>query len=309
PTSDFGDTYEQDRQSILAMAGEFKVSFQFKETISFVDGYELKDPYIAQATEFVDVIEDKPGFIDLQHILVMGTGENARVIKHWRQSWEYEPARVLDFKGERSWKMRDVSEADREGKWGQTVWQVDDSPRYGGLGAWNHDANTSSWTSEEVWRPLPRREHSKRSDYQVMGCVNRHTLTPTGWVHEQDNTKIVLTEDGKVEKIIAREVGLNVYDREGEGIARGLDLDMSAGKEYWARTAPFWADVRAAMQAELADGEMSLVASVDEKPLYAHMFGYAANMEGEYDQAAAQQFIRETMAKFAVDADEAVATR
>ena len=30
--------FEQDRQSILAMAGDYKVTFDFTETVSFVEG-------------------------------------------------------------------------------------------------------------------------------------------------------------------------------------------------------------------------------------------------------------------------------
>jgi hypothetical protein len=42
------------------------------------------------------VIEDTGRRIVLQHMLVI-TDDNDKtfVIKHWRQDWEYEPARVL----------------------------------------------------------------------------------------------------------------------------------------------------------------------------------------------------------------------
>ncbi|MEM6560368.1 MAG: DUF6607 family protein [Planctomycetota bacterium] len=296
---------ERDRQAILAHAGEFKVKFYFAETIPLIDDYELKEPYLAGATEFVEVISDEPHRIDLQHVLVMGKGDEAMVIKHWRQTWEYEPTRVLDYRGGTSWVMRDVPAEQREGAWSQTVWQVDDSPRYGGVGKWTHEAGTSSWESEFIWRPLPRREHTKRSDYDVMGCVNRHTLSPTGWVHEQDNLKIVLDDNGEVETIIAREVGLNVYDYEGKGIAADVELDMTAGRDYWARTAPFWADVRSAMDAELADGELTLKPKVDGKPMYAHLFVYAAEIEDTYDAEAGQAFINETLASFVEPAEVA----
>nr|WP_286803404.1 DUF6607 family protein [Acinetobacter sp. UBA2063] len=71
----------------------------------------------------------------------------------------------------------------------QTVWQVDDSPRYAGLGRWTKDNGVTEWTSNETYRPLPRREHTIRNDYDVIIGTNRHALTATGWVHEQDNIK------------------------------------------------------------------------------------------------------------------------
>ena len=72
---------EQDRKAILAMAGDYKVTFQFQETVGIKPGYELKEPYHSEATEFIEVIEDRGDFISLQHVLVLHdeeTGE-ARV--------------------------------------------------------------------------------------------------------------------------------------------------------------------------------------------------------------------------------------
>ena len=57
--------------------------------------------------------------------------------------------------------------------------------------------------------PLPRREYTKRSDYQVMRRLNSHILTDDGWVHEQDNEKIVVEEDG--EYVLVEEKGRNTY--------------------------------------------------------------------------------------------------
>ena len=37
-------TFEQDREAILAMAGDYKVTFDFRETVPLTEGYTLKDP-------------------------------------------------------------------------------------------------------------------------------------------------------------------------------------------------------------------------------------------------------------------------
>jgi hypothetical protein len=87
---------------------------------------------------------------------------------------------------------------------------------------------------------LPRREYTKRDDYQVLEVVNRHTLTPSGWIHEQDNTKLMLPAGGPA-KGLAREHGLNVYTRTS-------DYDFQAGRAYWRRTAGYWAAVRTTWQ-------------------------------------------------------------
>jgi hypothetical protein len=120
------------------------------------------------------------------------------------------------------------------------VFEVDDAPRYAGIGHWTHAEGVDAWTSDRTWRPLPRREYTKRSDYQVLEVVNRHTLTPGGWVHEQDNTKLAIAADGKITSL-AREVGVNSYTR----IA---DYDFGAGRAYWQKTNTFWSEMRTRWQ-------------------------------------------------------------
>ena len=85
--------------------------------------------------------------------------------------------------------------------------------------------------------PLPRREYTKRSDYQLINAENRQTITPRGWTHEQDNTKVIRTKEGK-DKVLVREFGFNDYRRIG-----GFDFEPARG--YWKDTARFWENVRA----------------------------------------------------------------
>ena len=85
-----------------------------------------------------------------------------------------------------------------KGSWSQFVYQVDDSPRYEGFGEWKHYQNSSTWKSNETPRPLPRREKSVRSDYDLIIGTNIHTITPSGWVHEQNNNKVTLEGGGEL---------------------------------------------------------------------------------------------------------------
>ncbi|MDN3646745.1 hypothetical protein QWY75_11085 [Pontixanthobacter aestiaquae] len=225
--------FEQDRAAILAMAGDYKVQFKFTETVAFTKGYEPKDPYLSGGYEIVRVIEDRGDFISLQHILVVG-GEQKMPIKHWRQDWQYQPNKVLNFIGGNAWEMRDVSEEDSAGSWSQAVYQVDDSPRYGAVGYWSHENGMSEWVPPAEWRPLPRRDMTKRDDYHAVVAMNRHAITPDGWVHEQDNSKLAL--DGEA-RVLVREVGVNTY-------VKSDAFPTEIGDEYWAKTADYWAGVR-----------------------------------------------------------------
>ncbi|WCL54273.1 DUF6607 family protein [Gimibacter soli] len=227
-----------DRTAIKAMAGDYKVTFHFIESAAFVDGYELKEPKKSGAYEVVRVIEERPDFISLQHILVVGDGKEMPFmpIKHWRQDWTFEPSEIPDYVGANTWVRRDLSRAEAKGKWSQVVYQVDDAPRYAGLAAWSHEHGEHSWASNRSWRPLPRRDATTRSDYHAIAAVNRHAITPTGWVHEQDNQKLILT--GNQPQVLAHEVGINTY-KHFDG------FDVAIATDYLEKTEPFWALIRA----------------------------------------------------------------
>ena len=294
------ETFERDRQAILSQAGEYSVDFQFKETLAVRPGYKLTDPYLSKAEEIVELIEDSGKRIDLQHILLVTRGEKQRVVKHWRQTWIYEPEVIYEFKGKRTWKPRHLSSAESRGKWAQIVYQVDDSPRYTGVGRWHHDGNLSSWESRS-WRPLPRREYTKRSDYHVLVARNRHTLTPTGWVHEQDNYKLVLGD--KENPIIAREVGFNVYDRVD-------NVDFSKVKKYWKATKEFWAEVREAW-AKLRDGKRTVQLKHKWKGRLMFMYMFALAQEailkpGTENHKERVEKMKAVLAGFLVDPPEAI---
>jgi hypothetical protein len=235
--NDAKSVFDCDRKSILAMAGEFRVRFAFDETAALAPGYVPHAPQRSGGTELVEVIADSGETIALQHILVMKMGDDLHVIKHWRQDWHYQPKTVLRFLGNGLFRSEPVAETDARGAWSQVVYEVDDAPRYAGIGRWAHGDGVDAWTSDLTLRPLPRREYSKRKDYQALEAINRHTLTPAGWVHEQDNTKIVIDSDG-VRHAVARERGINSYTRIS-------DFDFSAGRDYWEKTKAYWADVRA----------------------------------------------------------------
>ena len=238
PCATADDKFEQDRQAILAMAGAHKVEFSFEETIPIAEGYQLRKPYHEEAKELVKVVADTGTRITLQHLLVLDTDE---VIKHWSQTWKYEDNHVLDFEGGLSWTPRHLEEEAVEGTWTQYVTQTDDSPRYKAAGTWVHHANYSVWTSMPGTRPLPRREYTKRSDYEVIECVNRHIVTPTGWVHTQDNHKRA-NADGK-HKVLCIETGLNTYTRVTDDPEQ---KGFAFAEAFWEEKGAFWAEVRQA---------------------------------------------------------------
>lgn len=258
--------YDCDRQSILAMAGEFRVRFAFDETAALQPGYTPKAAQRSGGTEWVNVIGDSGDTISLQHILVVGPSHT--VVKHWRQDWKYQPTSILRFHGNGRFKHETVDAAVARGQWSQSVYEVDEAPRYAGLGRWRHEQGIDAWESELTLRPLPRRDYSKRSDYQALEVINRHTLTPAGWVHEQFNTKLQMDDDGAF-TAIAREQGLNQY-------IRIRDYDFSAGRDYWQRTSNYWERVRAEWQRGMdAKREFSIGPEPNGEPRIEELFEQA----------------------------------
>jgi hypothetical protein len=225
-----------DRAAILAMAGNYNVGFDFKETTAWAPGYA---PFVAKPSgghEVVRVIEDTPNRIILQHMLVAEQDSKAFVIKHWRQDWTYEPAQVLTYKGPNQWELTQVPEKMRKGRWSQTVWQTDDSPRYGGWGEFSDEGGVPRWRSNWTWRPLARRDAVRKPVYDRYMSINRHSPTPTGWIHWQDNMKMNL-KDGNLVPIV-QEAGLNTYVKDS-------DFNVARADAYWAKTRGYWAAVRA----------------------------------------------------------------
>lgn len=246
-----------DREAILSMAGEFEVIFQFEEKVSLQDDYKIKEGYYEEAYESVFVVEDTGDRIALQHILRVGNV----VVKHWKQLWTWEDTRIVEFQGDHFWEVREISEEEAAGTWSQLVTQVDDSPRYESYGVWNHDGGFARWESGPTNRPLPRREHTKRDDYNILRAVNVHALTPYGWVHDQDNLKLVLGDDGKVEKYLAWEKGLNFYDRIDEPTFERITEYWENTKDFWALVSKYWDGLEGE-----SDG-YSIARIVNEKPM------------------------------------------
>ena len=144
--------FEQDRRAILALQGEYEVSFEFLETVLLETNKNFDIPYASKGTEFVIAVKNEKNHISLQHILVMfkidpetGNEVGPLLVKHWRQDWTYSPKSKIEFQGENTWKVNKLKRSDRRGKWKWDVFQVDDTPRYSGMGDWSHFETVSTF--------------------------------------------------------------------------------------------------------------------------------------------------------------------
>jgi hypothetical protein len=301
-----GSAFEKDRAAILSLAGDYRTSFHFLETMGLYEDHEPGRPYHSWATEEIRVIEDRGGFISLQHTLVMhfqmpdGSEMEPMVMKHWRQDWTYEDEDLHTFRGNGTWARDRRSSDEVAGMWSQAVWQVDDSPRYEAIGKWTHDGNRSAWAGENSWRPLPRREHSVRDDYGVMEGFHRIVITSKGWIHEQNNWKRVSGE-GEAPRYRGHELGIDRYERI-------VSPSLDKANPYWDKAGAYWKEVRDAWNEVFSQRDrFSLRSKVDGRSQFEYHFEYAGKLEaGEaYDVEEGAKFARDTIQSFLTDSPEA----
>lgn len=293
--------FEQDRRAVLALAGNYRASFDFTESFGLTDRFKPARPHFSWGTENVTVLEDRGEFISLQHSLVMyfknkeGKTEGPFVMKHWREDWTWQDKELHIYDKDSTWKR--VPAPSPEGRWSQAVFQVDDSPRYEVMGAWTHDGGLSTWRSDVCPRPLPRREFSVRKDYNVLEGFHEVTLTPTGWVHLQSNRKLNITADGK-RTYIGGEIGVNRYEE--------ITAPDLAGpfNDYWAKTGDYWKDVRLTWDGIFKEKDTFTLKEEDnDEKLFSVHFGYAGELEKAekpVDPTANLKHAQETIQRFLV---------
>ncbi|RAV30787.1 DUF6607 family protein [Sinomicrobium soli] len=278
---------KQDIEAIKSMCGCYEVTFNFAETFEYVEdsAYVPSETKHERGLEWVQLVEDGRDKISMQHLLIVGSKEHPYIVKHWRQDWEYENSDIYDYDHDNTWKFVTLPAKQVKGQWTQKVFQVDDSPRYQGSASWVHVDGRHFWENETS-APLPRREYTQRSDYNVTLRRNRHEIVDYGWIHDQDNDKI-LREDGEEDVIIAQEKGYDVYRRVD-------DSECNAAREYWEKNKEKWSLVRAKWEEVFArKKELSLEEKVDNKPLYKSLFEEDAFNTPEEINPLIESFVKE----------------
>lgn len=257
---------KKDVEAIKNMCGCYEVTFRYAETFQ----YGADSTYVpskssrSKALEWIELVEDTKNKLVLQHLLIVGKKENQHVIKHWRQDWIFQNTDFYTYDSDNQWKFSQKSKSAVKGQWTQKVFQVDDSPRYEQSATWVHVDGKSFWESE-VSSPLPRREHEIRSDYNALFRRNRHEITNYGWLHEQDNDKI-LRQNGKDDMVIAQEKGYNTYKKVDNKKCEAAQIYWQKNKDKWAIVRTQWDDIYARkMNLNFAD-------KVDGKSLFEYLF-------------------------------------
>lgn len=286
------NSQKQDTKAIKDMCGCYDVTFNFAETFEYVEDstYMPSKTKHDKGLEWVQLVEDSKDKISMQHLLIVGNPAEPHIVKHWRQDWEYENTSLYEYDHDNKWNFVTLPKDQVKGQWTQRVFQVDDSPRYEGSASWVHVDGKSYW-EDETSAPLPRREYTKRSDYNVTTRRNRHEITNYGWLHEQDNDKVVRA-DGKEDVIIAKEKGYNTY-------VKVDDSRCKAAQDYWKENQEKWAIVRAKWDEVFArNKDLSLEEKVDNKVLFKYLFDKDNYKTAEEINPLIESFVKKQDAKF-----------
>jgi len=256
---------KKDIASIKKMCGCFEVTFEFSETFIYSNDslYKPSKNKTDRGLEWAQLVVDEKDKITIQHILQVGDSSDPYIVKHWRQDWLYQNQEFYLYDGDNNWKYIKVPKENVKGQWTQKVFQVDDSPRYEGSSSWVHVDGKSYWENYTD-APLPRRERTIRSDYNVLNRGNRHEIINNGWVHDQNNKKIVRSEDKNV--IIAMEKGYNTYKKVNDERCKGASNWWQENKQKWEMVRLKWDDIFS------KEEDLSLKQQINDKPLFVYLF-------------------------------------
>ena len=275
-----------DRESIKNMCGCFEVEFRFSETFSYSEDstYMPSKNKVANALEYAHMVEEDENKVMIQHLLLVGDESNPYIIKHWRQDWIFENRDFYIYEGDNKWDFMNKKEEEVTGTWTQKVYQVDDSPRYEGEGSWVYVDGKTYWENETN-APLPRREYTKRSDYNITLRRNKHLITPEGWVHDQDNDKLIRKKRKDVQ-LLAQEKGTNTYTR--------VDNKRCEGAlKWWNENAQFWSLVRTSWDEIYGKNkDLELAEKVDGKRLYEILFSMPVTTDKESIEKTLKSFVK-----------------
>ncbi|OAD46166.1 DUF6607 family protein [Polaribacter atrinae] len=276
---------KKDQNAIKEMCGCYEVTFNFAETFNYSKDstYRPSKTKVDKGLEWAGLVEDENNKISIQHLLQVGNPNDPMIIKHWRQDWLYENTNFYMFNGDNNWTFEQKNKSDVKKQWTQKVYQVDDSPRYEGSGTWVHVDGKSYWENETT-APLPRREYTKRSDYNITLRGNRHEITSYGWLHDQDNSKII-REAGKEDVVLAKEKGYNTYVKVDDSRCKAASDWWKTNNNKWQLVRNKWEDVFS------RNKNLSLETKVDNKPLYKFLFSDKITEEQEMN-AIIESFVK-----------------
>jgi hypothetical protein len=285
------------REAVDKLCGCFEVDFKYAETFAPDANYKYHDREetggVAELALPIEVSDKK---VVIQHLLVVSP---KMIVKHWREEWTYENPVIWKYEGDKIWVKTTLPADQVKGKWTQTVWEVSDEPRYQGFSQFvNLDGKTVWQNTTDA--PLPRREYTTRNDYNILKRTNRISFNDSGYLHEQDNRKIVRT--GKTDKLLVEEKGQNSYKKLE-------DKECAVALEYWTKNKEYWSVVRKVWDDYISKvTRIELKTKVDGKMLNEYLMALARDYtDKKISDADLYTKVKEQISKFIGREEKSVA--
>ena len=240
--------FERDRRAILAMAGTYRVTFDFLEVAPFTAQDKPNAPYQSWGTEKIYVDADDGKSISLVHILEMrvvqkdGSISEPMVTKHWRQDWRYEPAHIVEYQGRDRWQRRKLDARGGEGAWSQS--------RVSGRRVAALCEHRSLAAHAELLDLAERRHAGVRCRVangacaMTIRCWSARTATPSSSDRLDSGRK---QSEGGADRSARRSMRRGRISR-ASTVLRATSAfaiaDFAAADRYYERTKQFWDEVR-----------------------------------------------------------------
>jgi hypothetical protein len=279
------------KKNIDALCGCFDVEFKYAETFSPDASYKFHErETISGGTEYIFPVVNTDKRVVLQHLLVV---TDQIIVKHWREEWTYENPVLYNFKGDKIWVKELLKPEQVKGRWTQSVWEVSDAPRYQGVSDWINVDGKTIWQNT-AFAPLPRREYSVRSDYNILKRENRLIITADGWIHDQNNEKIIRANG--TDKLLTEEKGLNSYKKIDE-------TACAPAKAYWEKNKVYWTKVRLMWEDYIkTHPTIKLKEDTNGKPMHDYLFAIAKEFaDKKITDTQADERLKETFEKYLLD--------
>lgn len=286
-------------KNINKLCGCFQVEFKYAETFSPDANYKFHErETINGGMELVFPVEAGNKKIVLQHLLVI---TDEMIIKHWREDWTYENPVIWKYQGNKTWKKEIQKPGDIKGKWTQSIWEVSDEPRYQGTSEWINTNEETFWLNTTD-APLPRREYSVRSDYNLLNRTNRLIINDSGYIHSQDNRKII--RQNGVDKLLVEEKGINSYVKKDPSACEAAKLWWEKNKVYWEKVRHIWEEKIAGIST------IKMETKVNDKVLHEYLMAQAKDYaEGKIPAAELDAKIKVYIDMFLNNTKDLAATK
>lgn len=224
--------YQKDLLAMQALPGCFLVAKRAVDTFRLQKEYKASLPYNENYHVFIVAEAIGAGKKGTRFQFI--EQREAEVRKGQTLEWRWQEIEMILFRKPFFWQKVSLNEGITRNTWMLRKYFASGDPNYQCIASWHHSFNHHSWECF-TWSPLPERERSQRSQYNVLARGAVYRATHLGWRHEQNNEKVLL-EAGRADWLAQERVEIDyrkVHPKE-----------CRKASTYWRNNKNIWHDVQ-----------------------------------------------------------------